>query len=534
MGKLEKEAKEAAAKVKLEKEAKEAAEKAKKEKEVKEEAERAKKARDADQLRTLFQQIDLDGNGVLNFEEFQRAFQEAGGLGDISTAKEVLETAKVKKQAEDDEEATARAEREKVKDHFPERKRSQKEEEKVVIKPANLSSRGKRVQEEDITMEEEDMSYQEQGDKFVEDKDSKVQDVVRHLLQEVKITINLKTLKHHIDHIFMIRLGTMLKAGTLTFDKYVRIKNNDRRIMKVLIGLTTAKGYVENDDVFGTLDKALKSAKVDGTSKDRDNDAAQKQVRELLRQTRVPVSEKDFVYHMNKIITIILGMMLHVGVLTFTKFHQMKCTHRADMEDMVTTAYDPNADVFGVLERAIEKQHQASAPMQRHKAPEPKRPERRRAPEDDMTQRQGQMLDQGWDPNDRPEDHSMAKLGRILDSRGTLNSQLFEGPSVRSVQDQTIEDQRAAAWVQPLPLVPEDPVAIIKQMKEKEPKEAAEKARKEKEAKEAAAKAKQEQEAKEAAERAQREKEAIEAAEKYRKEKEKETAEKARKEKEAK
>merc|ERR1712142_968985 len=308
-----------------------------------------------------------------------------------------------------------------------------------------------------------------------------------------------------------------------------RIKNNDRRIMKVLIGLTTAKGYVENDDVFGTLDKALKSAKVDGTSKDRDNDAVQKQVRELLKQTRVPVSEKDFVYHMNKIITIILGMMLHVGVLTFTKFHQMKCTHRADMEDMVTTAYDPNADVFGVLERAIEKQHQASAPMQRRKAPDSKRPERRRAPEDDMTQRQGQMLDQGWDPNDRPEDHSMAKLGRILDSRGTLNSQLFEGPSVRSVQDQTIEDQRAAAWEQPI--VPEDPVAIFKQMKEKEAKDAAEKARKEKEAKE---KAKQEQEANEAAERAQREKEAIEAAEKYRKEKEKEAAEKARKEKEAK
>merc|ERR1712183_378902 len=343
--------------------------------------------------------------------------------------------------------------------------------------------------------------------------------------------INLKTLKHHIDHIFMIRLGTMLKASTLTFDKYVRIKNNDRRIMKVLIGLTTAKGYVENDDVFGTLDKALKSAKVDGSSKDRDNEAVQSQVRELLRRLRVQVSEKDFVYHMNKIITIILGMMLHVGVLTFTKFHQMKCTHRADMEDMVTSAYDPNADVFGVLERAIEKQHKAVAPMPRRKAPEPKRPERRRAPEDDMTQRQGQMLDQGWDPNDRPEDHSMAKLGRILDSRGTLNSQLFEGPSVRSVQDQTIEDQRAAAWQQPI--VPEDPVEIFKQLKEQEAKEAAEKARKEKEAIEAAEKYRKEKE-KEAAENARKEKEAKEAAEKAKRDKEaKEAEEKARKAKEA-
>merc|ERR1711953_951952 len=98
--KKEKEAKEAAEKAKKEKEEKEAAAKLQKEKEVKEEAERAKKARDADQLRTLFQQIDLDGNGVLNFEEFQRAFQAAGGLGDISTAKEVLETAKGKKESE--------------------------------------------------------------------------------------------------------------------------------------------------------------------------------------------------------------------------------------------------------------------------------------------------------------------------------------------------------------------------------------------------------------------------------------------------
>merc|ERR1712183_695881 len=487
--KKEEEARKAAEKARKEKEAKEAADKARREKEAKEAAEKAKKEQEA---------------------------------------KEAAEKAK----REEEEEEAAKAERERIRDHYAEKQRKQQEEqEKILIQPANVSLRGRKagpMDEEDIEPVSADMSYQESP----EEKDSKVQDVVRHLLKEVKITINLKTLKHHIDHIFMIRLGTMLKAGTLTFDKYVRIKNNDRRIMKVLISLTTAKGYVENDDVFGTLDKALKSAKVDGTSKDRDNDAVQKQVRELLRQTRVPVSEKDFVYHMNKIITIILGMMLHVGVLTFTKFHQMKCTHRADMEDMVTSAYDPNADVFGVLERAIEKQHKAVAPMPRRKASEPKRPERRRAPEDDMTQRQGQMLDQGWDPNDRPEDHSTAKLGRILDSRGTLNSQLFEGPSVRSVQDQTIEDQRAAAWQQPI--VPEDPVEIFKQLKEQEAKEAAEKARKEKEAKEAAAKAKKEQEAKDAAERAQREKEAIEAAEKYKKEKEKEAAENARKEKEAK
>merc|ERR1712113_749039 len=87
--KKEKEAKEAAEKARKEKEAKEAAEKAQKEKEAKEAAEKAKKekkakqAEEAARLRTLFEQIDLDGNGVLNLEEFQKAFKQAGGLGGL-------------------------------------------------------------------------------------------------------------------------------------------------------------------------------------------------------------------------------------------------------------------------------------------------------------------------------------------------------------------------------------------------------------------------------------------------------------------
>merc|ERR1712183_1216023 len=541
---------------------KEAAAKLQKEKEVKEEAERAKKARDADQLRTLFQQIDLDGNGVLNFEEFQRAFQAAGGLGDISTAKEVLETAKVKKQAEDDEEATARAEREKVKDHFPERKRSQKEEEKVVIKPANLSSRGKRVQEEDITMEEEDMSYQEQGDKFVEDKDSKVQDVVRHLLQEVKITINLKTLKHHIDHIFMIRLGTMLKAGTLTFDKYVRIKNQDRRRIKELIGHTTAQEYNEGEDVFASLDKALKLSGV--RTKSEDDTAIGEQVALLLKQTRVPVSQKDFIYHMNKIITIILGMMLHVGVLTFTKFNQMKITHRADMDEMLDSHYDSHSDVFGVLERAVER-HGHAAPSQRRKSAENlnvKRVqdrERRRGSEDNIMRRKDEMLE-GWEGGERPEDSSMQKLGRMLD-KGSLSKDKLKRPGIDNVRDavQPVGDGKTSSrggsrresydtMIEPVALAELNAEAERQALdvKEQEEREAAEKAKKEKEAKEAkeaAEKAQKEKEAKEAAEKARKEKEAKEAAEKAKKEQEakeaaekaaKEAAEKARKEKEAK
>merc|ERR1712240_695695 len=228
------------------------------------------------------------------------------------------------------------------------------------------------------------------------------------------------------------------------------------------------------------------------------------------------------------------GMMLHVGVLTFTKFHQMKCTHRADMEDMVSSSYyDPNADVFGVLERAIDKQHKVATTTQRRKTVETKRQEaKKKSSEENIQSRADEMLQRGWDPN-RPEDHSMAKLGRILDQRGTLKSQSLQTPPVRKVQDKSRESDRVDS-TQP-PREGPDPVELLRQAKEQEEKEAADRAQRAKEAKEAAEKARKEQEAKEAEEKKQREKEAKEAAEKARKEQEaKEAAEKAKKEKEAK
>merc|ERR1711881_802529 len=128
--------------------------------------------------------------------------------------------------------------------------------------------------------------------------------------------------------------------------------------MGELVSFTLTNNYDETEDVFNTLDKTLKMA-VGGGSKDDDNAVVKEQVLKLLKETRVPVSQKDFIYHMNKIITIILGMMLHNGFLTFTKYHKMKCAHRADMEEMLDTSdsslYEAKNDVFGVLDRAIEK-----------------------------------------------------------------------------------------------------------------------------------------------------------------------------------
>merc|ERR1712013_836884 len=242
---------------------------------------------------------------------------------------------------------------------------------------------------------------------------------------------------------------------------------------------------------------------------------------------------------MNKIITIILGLMLEIHVLTFTRFHQLKCTHRADMEEMVPASLDPTIDVFGVLERAIEKYHKTATPTQRRKSAENIRAQRKKGSEDDISRRKGEMLGgKAYDPRDMERDHSMEKLGRILDGKGSLRTDALQTPTVRRVQDHSRENSRSGSRKQSVENLKPDPVAMMKALKEKEEqeaKEAAEEARIEQEAKEAAAKAKREQEAKEAAEKAKKEQEAKEAAEKAKKEKEaKEAAEKAQREQEAK
>merc|ERR1711974_144526 len=96
------------------------------------------------------------------------------------------------------------------------------------------------------------------------------------------------------------------------------------------------------------------------------------------------------------------------------------------MEEMVSAVYDPNNDVFGVLERAIQKHHMAPSPHQRRKSADNIRlqrvkgaDKRRGSNEEDITRRKGEMLE-AYDPRDMEKDHSMEKLGRILDGKGSI------------------------------------------------------------------------------------------------------------------
>jgi len=319
----------------------------------------------------------------------------------------------------------------KVKDHFPERTKKEKGEEKIIIKPADLNSR-KRVpmQEEEIA---ETAILMDESSPAVLGDDTSVQNVVRRLLNEVKINLSIKTLMHHVDHVYMIRLGTALKSGVLTFEKYIRIKTNDRRRIKELVNLSDVKDYNESEDVFSSLDNSLKTT-IGGRSKEDDNTLVKEQVSKLLKDTRVPVSPKDFIFHMNKIITIVLGMMLHKNALTFSKFQRLKCSHREDMDEILNTnesqPYIPENDIFSALEREIKNKSgdTSSKPQERgsdrgmRKAPL-QRGTKKEPSDQDISQRKEDIL-AGFDPNEHPEDSSMRKLGMMLE-KGSLEPEKY-------------------------------------------------------------------------------------------------------------
>merc|ERR1711931_476234 len=80
---------------------------------------------------------------------------------------------------------------------------------------------------------------------------------------------------------------------------------------------------------------------------------------------------------------------------------------------------------------------------------------------------------------DMERDHSMEKLGRILDGKGSIRTDSLQTPTVRKVQDHSRENSRAGSRKHSDVDLKPDPVAMMKLLKEQEEQEAAEKARKE-------------------------------------------------------
>ena len=56
-------------------------------------------------------------------------------------------------------------------------------------------------------------------------------------------------------------------------------------------------------------------------------------VTQMLQETHVPVSERDYKYHMEQIVLIRLGNLLKAGQLTFHKYNTIKQQHLHDIKE---------------------------------------------------------------------------------------------------------------------------------------------------------------------------------------------------------
>merc|ERR1712212_734195 len=81
--------------------------------------------------------------------------------------------------------------------------------------------------------------------------------LVGNLLKEAKVATDSKDLRHHEEHILLIRLGSYLKAGKLTFVKYTELKNKHHDRMKQKLMNNEIEYYSFDTDIFGRLDKLI-------------------------------------------------------------------------------------------------------------------------------------------------------------------------------------------------------------------------------------------------------------------------------------
>jgi len=90
------------------------------------------------------------------------------------------------------------------------------------------------------------------------DRDAIIQKLVGELLKEAKITHgNKKDLRHHEEHILLIRLGGLLNSGRLTYTKYVEMKSRHHAKMRQKLLDNEIEYYSFDTDVFGKLDKLI-------------------------------------------------------------------------------------------------------------------------------------------------------------------------------------------------------------------------------------------------------------------------------------
>merc|ERR1712002_208722 len=166
-------------------------------------------------------------------------------------------------------------------------------------------------------------------------EDTKVQIQVAKLLNDRKYIIKPKLLKHHMEHVIMIRLGTMLRDGVLTFEKYDEVKREHKQELEETLDPDEMKVYDSETDVFCILDTAIdrdlsSGEKTPGVQKNAQGNkdvAVQTHVAGLIHQNRIAVGDKELKHHMEHVVVIKLGKKLKSGTLTFKKYTMMKKEH---------------------------------------------------------------------------------------------------------------------------------------------------------------------------------------------------------------
>lgn len=79
------------------------------------------------------------------------------------------------------------------------------------------------------------------------------------LLHKGHIQANDDTLQYHIEYILLIKLVRMLKEGTLTFEKYQRMKMRHREDIRLKLRRKEILSYDFDGDVYGRLDAAMEA-----------------------------------------------------------------------------------------------------------------------------------------------------------------------------------------------------------------------------------------------------------------------------------
>merc|ERR1712183_910693 len=341
-------------------------------------AEREKKTKEEEKI--IIKPADLSGRGKKPIAEEEQIVME-----DVVDVEQVPE-----------DETDARAAKDKVRDHFPEKERKKAEEEKIVITPAALVEQTPPEEPEKIKQDNkitprtppqrrrgprEDHSMIKLGKMLGEtgglddenfdqvkgkyrprdprevrderispgprrkfsgdDKDIKVQQQVSVMIQKANVRCDAKSFHHHTEHVVMIKLGRLQNAGNLTFEKYSRMKSSHRIEMSERVRFREIDSYDHEHDVFARLDNVVNNHPIIikvTTSGAKPKVAEQDKViqiavAQLLTETHVPVGDKDFKFHMEQIVLIRLGNLMKAGTLTFHKYNSMKQQHIVEIKD---------------------------------------------------------------------------------------------------------------------------------------------------------------------------------------------------------